>query len=334
MRFNKHLFVFSTIVICASAAHFLEQEWHSWKSKYGKKYPTPDKEIFRRKAWEATWDKVEKHNQLADQGLKNYRLEMNHFADMTSEERNSRNCLSLKRKSMPADIPKTYSGKLKNIPKEVDWRKLKCVTPARNQGGFCGSCWAFATVGVIESRYCIEKGELPVLSEQHLVDCDDKSDGCCGGLPVYAMEYITQHGVMRSKDYEYAQKKAECLYDSNEAIRLNVTKYYLLPEEENMASTVALTGPITVGVAAGDDFSLYKEGIYDGGCADSTNHAIIIVGYGTDPSEDDEEEGQDYWIIKNSWGKAWGEEGFAKMKRNVNQCNIAEMAATMDFVFH
>uniref|UniRef100_A0A8C5QQS2 Uncharacterized protein n=1 Tax=Leptobrachium leishanense TaxID=445787 RepID=A0A8C5QQS2_9ANUR len=333
MHFDKHLLIFSMIIICTSAAHFLEQEWNIWKFKYEKTYETKEDEMFRRKAWEATWDKVQTHNQMAAQGLKRYTLEMNRFADMTSEERNSHNCLGTKGRFQSADVPQVRYKKPANIPAEVDWRKSKCVTPAKDQGSYCGSCWAFATVGVIETHYCLEKGEQAILSEQQLVDCDAQNEGCCGGLPIMALAYLSQHGIMRNKDYEYSQKKFKCLYKDDNAVRLNVTKYYTLPGEDNIASTVAYNGPVTVGIGITDEFMLYKEGIYDGDCASQPNHAVIIVGYGTEPRKEEEEEDNDYWIIKNSWGTVWGENGFGKIKRNVNKCNIADMVATMDFSF-
>ncbi|XP_053575862.1 uncharacterized protein LOC128665147 [Bombina bombina] len=333
MSWNKHLLIFSIIAICVSASHFLTREWDSWKSKYGKKYVSSHDELFRRKAWEATWDKVQKHNQLADQGLKKYRLAMNHFADMTSEERKSKSCLMPTKSSIPVNTKVRSYNKNLNIPDKVDWRKENCVTEVRNQGEYCGSCWAFATVGVIESRYCIKKGELLELSEQQLVDCDPINEGCCGGFPVNALGYVAQHGIMKRKDYEYTQQKFTCKYEENEAIQLNVTKYYVLPGEDNMASSLAYEGPLTVGFAVDEDFQLYSDGIFDGDCAESANHAIIIVGYGTEQgNEVDDDESEDYWIIRNSWGKEWGEGGYARVKRNANKCNIGDMAATADII--
>ncbi|KAE8617475.1 hypothetical protein XENTR_v10009085 [Xenopus tropicalis] len=331
MHLDKYLFAISAIIVCASASHFLDQEWNAWKSKYEKKYVTLDKELNRRKAWEATWEKVQKHNQLADQGLKSYRMAMNQFADLTDNERSSKSCLLPREKSLNPVKAESYSYTSITIPKEVDWRKSNCVTPVKNQGTFCGSCWAFATVGVMESRYCIRTKELLNLSEQQLVDCDEINEGCCGGFPIKALEYVAQHGVMRNKEYEYSQKKATCEYDSDKAIHMNVSKFYILPGEENMATSVAIEGPITVGIGVSSDFQLYSEGIFEGDCAESPNHAVIIVGYGTEHANDKEEEDKDYWIIKNSWGKEWGEDGYVKMKRNINQCSITEMAATIDF---
>ncbi|CAH2273499.1 cathepsin S-like [Pelobates cultripes] len=329
MQFNKCLFVFSTIVICASAAHFLEQEWNVWKSKHGKEYVTEKREMFRRKAWEATWDMVQKHNQRAEQGLETYTLAMNQFADLTPEERKQRSCFRLKNEFIPSNRSTIHHRKLTSSPDTVDWREKNCNTPIKSQG-LCGSCWAFAVVGVIESRYCIQTGKLIRLSEQQLVDCDATNHGCCGGKPTDALAYTAEYGIMRNRDYEYAEKQSECAYDEDKAIMLNVEKYYNLAGEENMAREVELNGPIIVGIAASEKFMFYKEGVYNGDCAEEPNHAIIIVGYGSQPSEDDPDEIEDYWIIRNSWGETWGEHGYGKMKRNVNQCDIGSNAAAID----
>nr|XP_033776468.1 cathepsin L1-like [Geotrypetes seraphini]XP_033776469.1 cathepsin L1-like [Geotrypetes seraphini]XP_033776471.1 cathepsin L1-like [Geotrypetes seraphini]XP_033776472.1 cathepsin L1-like [Geotrypetes seraphini] len=323
----KVLLLLGWIVACsAMSSRFLDNEWDTWKAKYGKNYTTPEQEKIRRGNWEASRKKVLEHNQLADQGKKTYRLEMNHFADMSSEERRSRSCLLPTQPKGPK--PPVYRGKPSlNIPEEVDWRKENCVNPVRNQGSYCGSCWAFATVAAIESRYCIKYKELVKLSEQQLVDCDQGGDqGCCGGLPKYALRYISEHGLMLRKDYEYKERNNECRYESGEILKMNMSKYYVLPDEQNMAVAVALEGPVTVGIASHEDFQMFDgKGVYDGQCEESTNHAIVIVGYGT-------EDGQDYWIIRNSWGEEWADGGYAKFLRNENHCFIGEEVSTADIL--
>uniref|UniRef100_A0A803J679 Cathepsin H n=2 Tax=Xenopus tropicalis TaxID=8364 RepID=A0A803J679_XENTR len=329
LRMHLNLLFFSIIVMSASASNLLDEEWNTWKEKYEKKYASSEDELFRRKAWEVNWDKVTKHNQLADQGLKKYTMAMNHFADMTSEEMNSRNCF------LPTHYPSKhkpaprYNVKHAKISKGVDWRDSNCISPVKNQG-YCGSCWAFATVGVLEALHCLNGNELHNLSEQQLVDCDPIDHGCCGGFPINAIDYITQEGIMKSEDYEYEEKQFYCRYDSSNAIQLNVSKYYVLPNEENMASSVAKDGPITVGFGVNRDFMLYSKGIFDGECAPRPNHAIIIVGYGTLHCEEGKDDGEDYWIIKNSWGTEWGEDGFGKIMRNKDMCGISEFAASLE----
>ncbi|CAI9547258.1 unnamed protein product, partial [Staurois parvus] len=321
MHLDKYLLVLSAVIICVSSSRFLDQEWNAWKGTYGKNYPTLYDETFRRQAWEATWHKVQNHNQKYDQGLVKYSMEMNHFADMTTEERSTRSCISNKKiSSLKSDIPlKTYSEN-GDLPSTVDWRDSKCVTRVKNQG-LCGSCWAFATVGMLETQNCLKSGELVELSEQQFVDCDSSNEGCCGGIPAKALDYITHHGLMRAKDYEYREKQSACMLKDDNAIQFNVSKFYTLLEEKNMASSLALDGPISVGIDASEDFMLYKTGIFTGSCTETPSHAVIIVGYGT---EYDEKSGEDldYWIIKNSWAEVWGEKGYGKIQRNVNMCGI------------
>ncbi|XP_075132322.1 cathepsin K-like [Leptodactylus fuscus] len=329
MHLKKLVLILSAVIACVLSEELLDKEWQAWKTKHEKEYSDVRDEIYRRKVWEATWDKVQKHNQLADQGLSKYRMAMNKFADMTPEERASKKCfLSNKKSTSQNYVPAQDYITTPNIPKSIDWRDSGCVTPVKNQG-LCGSCWAFATVGVFESHHCIKTKELVEFSEQQLVDCDGVDQGCCGGLPEYAMAYVSRHGLMKAKDYEYSEKQLNCLYKPDNSEKLNVTKYYLLPGEDNMARSLAFGGPIAVGIDASDDFKMYCNGIFDGKCTTNQNHAVIIVGYGTE-HDDESDEDIDYWIVRNSWGENWGDNGYVKMKRNINQCGIGGHASSVD----
>ncbi|CAN2391551.1 Belongs to the peptidase C1 family, partial [Pristimantis euphronides] len=260
MHLEKLVLVFSAVISCVLSSELLDQEWKAWKVKNEKEYSNFRDEIFRRKAWEETWHKVQKHNELADQGLSKYRMAMNKFADMTPEERTSRKCLHSNTKSTSLNkVPVQDSYRSLNIPESVDWRDSKCVARVKNQG-HCGSCWAFAAVGVFETQHCLKTKELVEFSEQQLVDCDKGNDGCCGGFPEKAMAYVSSHGIMKAKEYEYADKQYDCLYKPDNTLAFNVTKYYILPEEANMAMSVAFSGPIAVGIDASDDFQLYCNG--------------------------------------------------------------------------
>ncbi|XP_044135701.1 zingipain-2-like [Bufo gargarizans] len=327
MHLNKSLCFFATFLVCTWASTFFDQEWSSWKTKYNKVYSYSKEESFRRKVWEENWHKVQEHNKLADQGHSKYWMAMNHFADQTHEEVKRRSCL-ISNGAEP-NVPIHSYGLRDNLPDHVDWRESKCVTDAKNQG-LCGSCWAFATVGVVESRICIRDKKLLTLSEQQLVDCDHVDQACCGGLPVHALSYVTQHGVMKSEDYEYQEKQNACGFKDDKAITLNLTKYYSLPDEDSILSAVALEGPVVVSFGVDQDFQLYSHGIFDGECAEEANHAIISVGYGSE--EDESGDKKPYWIIKNSWGDTWGENGFAKVQRNTNQCSFTQFAASFDFL--
>ena len=119
-------------------------------------------------------------------------------------------------------------------------------------------------------------------------------------------------------------EEPRCLF-SNKTIGATDKGYVDLPkgDEDALAKAVATVGPISVAIYAKDTFFAYSDGIYsDGECnpdrvdEDFVNHAVLVVGYTPD-----------YWIIKNSWGTEWGEEGYMKMKRGVNMCAIADFAS-------
>ncbi|XP_072258358.1 cathepsin L-like proteinase [Pyxicephalus adspersus] len=332
MHLDKYILVLSAFIIGVSCSHFLDQEWVAWKTKHEKNYATSYDETFRRKAWEATWHKVQEHNQKYEQRLTKYTMGMNKFADMTPEERSLKSCLSPKGKSIFPGVNYHLQDNSKNLdlPESVDWRDSKCVSHVKNQG-LCGSCWSFATVGVVESRNCIKTNELVELSEQQLVDCDDENKACCGGDPATAMNYVARNGLMKATDYEYADRQARCSYKLDKSLTFNVSKYYKMLGEGNIASSLALEGPVAVSIEVSDDFQMYKEGIFTGECGENLNHAVIVVGYGTEYDEE-ENDNVDYWIVKNSWGDDWGENGYVRMKRNDNLCGIGLEGAAIDLI--
>nr|XP_033775439.1 ervatamin-C-like [Geotrypetes seraphini] len=317
------LILASVLVYNALALESLDSEWKLWKSNYGRKYSSRKEEEFRRKNWDTNWQKVLEHNQLADQGKKSYWMKMNHFADKSENELKRMDCLHFPT-SEERNFKNYQDKKYQNLPPNVDWREEKCVTAVKNQGT-CGSCWAFATVGTIESRYCIKYGSLVELSEQQLVDCDHNNGGCCGGFPDAALDYILDNGLMKSSKYKYKGYGSECRFKSKQALALNSTKFYNLAGEDNIASALAFEGPMSITFAVDTNFMFYDRGIYDDECAEHPNHAMLVVGYG---SEDYEQ----YWLVKNSWGHYWGENGYVNIRRNVNLCNIGDMASAADLM--
>ncbi|XP_069083595.1 cathepsin 8-like [Pleurodeles waltl] len=234
MQVMQAVLLLPALLAISFASKHLDEEWEMWKSKYGKKYLTADDEEFRRSAWEATWHKVRDHNLLADRGNKSFRLEMNHFADLTTHERNSRGCFRAPRSAeKPTKVDKLYRTAF-DLPKEVDWRGKNCVTKPKNEGSLCKSGWAFTTVGVIETRFCIKYKALFDLSEQQLVDCDTGSEGCCEGSPLSAFKYVSTKGIMMTEDYEYIERANKCAYESEETIDMVISKFYVLPDESTM----------------------------------------------------------------------------------------------------
>jgi len=307
----------------ALASDELDAHWANFKRLHGKFYGTEDST--RRAIFEANVAKVVKHNIEADMGLHKYRLAVNAFADQTSQEfRARRNGFRPAARNGPfAD----FHDYRKALPATVDWRTKGIVTPVKNQEQ-CGSCWAFAAVASLEGQHAKATGKLVSLSEQNLVDCsgDEGNMGCEGGLPDQAYAYIKKNGGIDTEaSYPYTAQDGTCRFKKAN-VGATLTGFIDIQQgsESALQKAVANVGPISVGIdASNESFQLYSGGVYDEENCSTTqlDHGVTIVGYGS-------ENGQDYWLVKNSWGNTWGEEGYIKMSRNAqNQCGIATMAS-------
>ncbi|XP_065346028.1 procathepsin L-like [Cloeon dipterum] len=188
-------------------------------------------------------------------------------------------------------LPYHFSRNI-DVPKEVDRRSKGVVTRVKSQGP-CGSCWAFGATAVVESQYVLQtRNKLTVLSEQSLLDCETSSSGCSGGSTWNAVKFVMKHGIARDDDYPYTHVKGKCQ-----------CKEKGCSDHPEILKVLRLRSK-----------SVYSAS--DCG-ANTKNHSIAIVGYGT-------ENGQDYWLVKKSWGPNWGDKGYVKIARNKNNfCGIA-----------
>jgi len=205
-----------------------------------------------------------------------------------------------------------------SLPTSVDWNAAGAVTPVRDQGE-CGSCWAFSTTGALEGARQIKTGILASLSQQELVDCSgfeypNYLHGCKGGDPVVAFEWISQHGLDSDESYGYVSANGvstACTASSGVLAMTGaeLTNVWSVDTASygTMMSAVAAQ-PLSITIDADATFKHYISGVYNGPCGWKQNHAVLLVGYGSDA-------GNDYWLVKNSWGTNWGEQGFVRMKR-------------------
>ncbi|KAM3873507.1 cathepsin S, ortholog2, tandem duplicate 1 [Diretmus argenteus] len=300
----------------------LDTHWDMWKKTHGKNYHKEVEELGRREVWERNLHLITVHNLEASMGLHTYDLSMNYMGDLTEEEI-LQGFATLR---VPADLQRTPSAFKGSagaaVPDAVDWREKGFVTSVKMQGS-CGSCWAFSAAGALEGQLAKTTGKLVDLSPQNLVDCSSKygNRGCNGGFMHHAFQYvIDNHGIDSDASYPYRGVQQQCSY-SPVYRSANCSQYNFVSEgnEEALKEALAVIGPISVAIdATRPRFAFYHSGVYDDpSCSQKVNHAVLAVGYGT-------LNGQDYWLVKNSWGTTYGDQGFVRMSRNKNdQCGIA-----------
>ncbi|XP_026474337.1 cathepsin L1-like [Ctenocephalides felis] len=269
---------------------------------------------------------IMRHNQEATDGLHTYKLKENSLADLSPKQYQQlmvKLTKSNRRKlSDNEEILTSSRGFDADLPDEVDWRERGFITPPINQLT-CGSCYAFSIVHTVQGQIFKQTGDLKYLSEQQIIDCSTRMGnyGCGGGSLRNTLRYIERSGgLMRYQDYPYNAKQNKCHYDRHKSV-INITSWAILPsrDEDALENAVANIGPIAVSInASPETFQLYSEGIYDDiKCSSKhVNHAMLLVGYT-----------KKYWILKNWWGSNWGENGFMKLRRNVNRCGVANYAA-------
>uniref|UniRef100_UPI00398F7795 cathepsin L-like n=1 Tax=Pristiophorus japonicus TaxID=55135 RepID=UPI00398F7795 len=217
-------------------------------------------------------------------------------------------------------------GRLTNLscPSSWDWRHYGAVTVVKNQRK-CGSCWAFGAVANIESMWYIRHKKSVVLSEQELLDCDTWDHGCGGGYPYNAFNAIQKlGGMMCQRSYRYVAAKRRCQFQRTRVIAKISTYRNIRPHECEMRAWVSQVGPITITMNA-SVLKGYRYGIIRPHAATCScrrlNHVALIVGYGV-------EKRSPYWIIKNSWGRRWGEKGYFRMYRGEQACGINRFPLT------
>ncbi|XP_072284936.1 cathepsin S [Pyxicephalus adspersus] len=318
------------ILLAASVASSidpaLDNHWTLWKVTYNKKYEHEREDLTRRMIWEKNLKFVTLHNLEYELGVHSYTVGMNHLADMTSEEVEARlTGLVLP----PRDIMKAYLGNSMNVtekvPDSIDWREKGYVTNVKNQGS-CGSCWAFSAVGALEGQLKMKTGQLVSLSPQNLVDCSTKygNKGCNGGFMTQAFQYvIDNNGIDSDQVYPYHAMDEKCVYNPSGKAATCVKYYEVTPGEDNLKQAIATVGPVSVGIDARHaSFYLYKSGVYDDPtCTQDVNHGVLAVGYGNLG-------GKDFWLIKNSWGETYGDQGYVRIARNRNNmCGVASYAS-------
>jgi C1A family cysteine protease len=251
----------------------------------------------------------------------NVKLGMNLFGDLTYAEWRRQYLGCYKSEARAKNVVVLDE---KEVSLDVDWRAKGAVTGVKDQGQ-CGSCWAFSTTGSVEGAGFINTGSLVSLSEQQLVDCSSNygNDGCGGGLMDYAFKYIIANGGLCSEnDYPYEAADGSCRASSCKSQPSSKITGYQDVAQNNEAQLRAAVSQQPVSVAIEADqaaFQFYKSGIFNQPCGTSLDHGVLAVGFSSDQGG--------YWIVKNSWGASWGDNGYISMAFGMNggagECGIA-----------
>jgi len=244
------------------------------------------------------------------------------FMDMTPTE--FANTVLMKKTSFPAKKTGPLSPKTSvALPTSFDWRNQgNVVTPVYNQGQ-CGSCWAFSTTESIESVWALSGKTLTQLSMQQIVDCDTSDDGCNGGNPPTAYQYvISAGGIETLYQYPYTAQDGTCAFNSAD-ISATISSWTYVTQssdETQMQNYLVATAPLSVCVDA-STWQYYTGGIIstNSGCGNSLDHCVMITGYANDPTS-----GMNFWWVRNSWGTDWGENGYLQVELGYDVCGIAD----------
>lgn len=310
-----------------------DDQYEVWRSNFGRKFNETEKENFKiftehcrvqnldpNREWTAACNQFAgmSHKEWMDQILANN-------AKAIEAANHGRRLLSTE-EDMFSDLSDSHKRKLLQST-SFSWVGTGKLTPVKDQGN-CGACYTFSTTSQMEAQLAIEKGTVPrALSTEQLKSCSSGSPGCNGGSPQLMYSYAAQTaGLGSAADYPYKAVNTACRNPLPTSVYKNAGGKAIAANEVAFKAAVQIA-PVAVTVCAGT-WSNYAGGVYN--CANSAScsvdHAVLLVGYGTDPSLGN------YWLIQNSWNTWWGESGFMRLKRfdgsatNTGSCGLTRWA--------
>ena len=296
----------------------------SFQDKFAKKYENVQELESRFTIFRENLHNIITHN--ADRS-QNFTMGVNQFTDLTPEEFKAQMIRGLKAPVGSFGCG-SFSNSASGAPASIDWRTKGAVTTVKDQGQ-CGSCWTFSSTGAMEGAWAIAKGQLIDLAEQELVDCAGLkygSAGCSGGQMEGAFKFIIENGQCAASSYPYTAKDGSC--HSCTVVAHASSCYDVKPNDQLSLKAAVAKQPVAVAIEADTKyFQSYSSGVLtSSSCGTSLDHGVLTVGYG-------EENGQKYWIVKNSWGTSWGENGYVKIGRSdsTNDAGICGIAMDPSF---
>jgi len=256
------------------------------------------------------------------------RFGVTQFSDLSKEEFGKFYLMPNLKNNSPTLPPKKTNFTMNKVgvtpdPTNFDWSTTQYVTPVRNQGQ-CGSCWAFSATETISSYFALATNQqAELLSVEQIVDCDTggQDNGCGGGFPSGAYSYVQSAGGLESEsNYPYIAEggtSGSCSFNKGEVVAA-VTGSSSISGETGIYQQLSTAGPVSVCVDA-SSWSSYQGGVLTQ-CTNNVDHCVQATGYAQYGAS-----GQ-YWIVRNSWGTSWGENGFIWIAIGQDLCSIGDYA--------
>lgn len=306
-------------------------EFEEFQVIHNKVYKDQFELLTRQKIFEENKRIIDEHNERYAKGQETFKMGINKFTDLSSSEFRNR-FISVHKNSENQDEYEShvdnYSSENQDIPKHINWYDKGAVSEVADQtaGGLnCKANWAFAAIGSLEGQYFMKYNNRIDFSAQNLLDCTNGfgNEACINGSPENALKYVIAYGIQDSETYAYEGRQSLC----RQRIRYSIIGQvdgikYIRPRNNEMvlAQELAKHGPLVVSINS-TFLQSYERGVAHVDCDNTTDISLTLVGYGTDTY------GGDYWLLKNSWGKSWGENGYLRLARNKgNMCGIARNA--------
>eukprot|EP00118_Oscarella_pearsei_P004861 m.21485 g.21485 ORF g.21485 m.21485 type:complete len:386 (+) comp28181_c0_seq3:60-1217(+) len=336
-------------------------EFEEWMQEHGKTYESSKEYKRRLNVYQSNKKRIDEFNSKHI----DVRMGINQFADLSSEEFKAKVLMTPQQALRHAPDRYLPQESTDNLPDSFDWREKSpsILTEVKDQGTV-GTCWAFSTVENMESQWALGDHNLTSLSVEQIVDCDNNADpnnkhedcGVFGGWPYLAYQYVKAvGGIEPESDYPYCSGNGQCypcpgkgynktrcgpppLYCNKTQscdVKLDKTKFVpglsvsdwaaVSPDETEMQAQLVSKGPLSVLMNA-ELLQYYHSGVWHPPfCGNSTDHAVLLVGYGV-------HEGllgsKPYWLIRNSWGKKWGLDGYFMLERGQKLCGITTGVTT------
>lgn len=302
------IFIILLATICLSAVFADdESDWEEFKHIFKKRFLSKDREVKRRAAFKRNKAMIAQLKREADANIISYEPAIYSFHDLTPEEiRAQKTGLKVNEEALPFfDAVETRA--VTNLPTDYDSRDSLQFNDARDQGE-CGSCWTFSSVNSLEVGYAKLKNKTIDLSEQQLLDCVYNNDnGCDGGWMSTAFYYLAENnGSVLDADYLYTGVSAKCDITKLGSVKVG-NVYQIRSDLKSIKNAIMEFGSLAVAVDA-DEWSYYGTGVFKARRVGKVNHAVNLVGWGYDDDKKAE-----YWVIRNSWGSDWGENGYIRI---------------------